>query len=56
MHVYGMGDRMMHIERFTEYLAKEKRMAKNSLDAYRRDVKEFADLSLIHISEPTRPY
>lgn len=43
MHAYGMGERMMHIEKFTEYLAREKKMAKNSLDAYRRDVKEFAD-------------
>lgn len=31
----------MYTEDFIEYLSKEKRMAKNSCDAYRRDVSEF---------------
>ena len=29
-------------ERFFEYLEKEKKMAKNTLEAYRRDVLEFS--------------
>lgn len=32
----------MYIEEFEEYLKKEKRMAKNSLEAYLRDVNDFA--------------
>ena len=31
----------MYTDDFIEYLRKEKRMAKNSCDAYRRDVSEF---------------
>ena len=32
----------MYIQSFTDHLEKEKRMAKNSRDAYRRDIKEFS--------------
>ena len=32
----------MYIEEFTAYLSKEKRMAENSVDAYRRDILEFS--------------
>ncbi|MDO4176469.1 MAG: site-specific tyrosine recombinase [Bacillota bacterium] len=32
----------MYVEQFTDYLKSEKRMAKNSLEAYERDVNEFA--------------
>lgn len=31
----------MYVEQFTDYLKREKRMAKNSLEAYERDVNEF---------------
>lgn len=31
----------MYVEKFSDYLQKEKRMAKNSLEAYKRDVREF---------------
>ena len=33
----------MYVEEFSEYLKKEKRMAKNSCEAYRRDVTEFME-------------
>lgn len=31
-----------HLDEFIQYLAKEKKMAKNSLEAYKRDIMEFA--------------
>lgn len=41
-HSEREGTRCMLSERFFEYLEKEKKMAKNTLDAYRRDVLEFS--------------
>ena len=39
----GEGGGAMLLEQFFDYLKNEKKMAKNTLEAYRRDVLEFAD-------------